>query len=98
MWEVIGNDNEVKAEIKGLKSTRTDVENSEAGGITGRHISFMSVFCTCEMIENLFQTPLSKYYVDVSICERFLLIPNSKTTKARVIIRTMRLIIYKIIP
>jgi hypothetical protein len=62
MWEVIGNDNEVKAGIKGLKSTRTDVENSEAGGITGWQISFMSVFCTCEMIENRFQTPLSKYY------------------------------------
>jgi hypothetical protein len=57
MWEVIGNDNEVKAGIKGLKSARTDVEKSEAGEITGRRISFMPVFCTCEMAEYRFQTP-----------------------------------------
>jgi hypothetical protein len=51
---------EVKAVIKGLICARTDVHNSEAGEITGRQISFMSVVCTCEIIENRFQTPVSK--------------------------------------
>jgi hypothetical protein len=35
MGEAIGKDNEVKAGIKGLKSARTDVENSEAAGLLG---------------------------------------------------------------
>jgi hypothetical protein len=46
MWEAVGNENDVKAGIKVLKSAPTDVEKSEVGRITVRQIRFMSVFFT----------------------------------------------------
>jgi hypothetical protein len=44
MWEVMGNDTEVKEGIKVLESVRSNVDKSEAGRITGRQISIMTVF------------------------------------------------------